>query len=323
MLSKIYSIFNSKSFHSKLMQLLILLALIMVGISVYKKYFSTIRHEGFQQSDKYILKEDQQSYDDFYCQIYDDLMLPEKRSEYEVSKIIEMTQPNIRYSSFLDVGSGTGTLVNRLKQKGYNAYGIDKSKSMVAKSQTNYPETTIKCSDVLEPITFDRGTFTHIICTGFTIYEIENKHQFFQNSYFWLQPNGYLILHLVDKDSFDPIIPAGKPRVLDSPQKYANQRITDTLIDFIDFTYKSTYDFSKSDGRVIHKETFTDNKTQNIRENERTLFMKNSEDILSIAIKYGFIVKGKVVMGEPNTEITGKENVDSPSQYLYILERLM
>jgi len=95
------------------------------------------------------------------------------------------------------------------------------------------------------------------------------------------------------------------------------------LIDFIDFTYKSSYDFSKSDGRVIHKETFTDNKTQNIRENERTLFMKNTEDILSIAIKYGFIVKGKVIMGEPNNEITGKENVDTPSQYLYILERIM
>ena len=323
MLSKIYSIFNSNSFHSKLMQLLILLTLTIVGLTVYKKYFLATRYEGFQQSDKYILKSEEKVYDDFYCQIYDDLMLPETRTEYEVSKIIEMTQPNTQYSSFLDVGSGTGSLVNRLKEKGYNAYGIDKSKSMVAKSQTKFPKTFIKCGDALEPITFDRGTFTHIICTGFTIYEIENKAQFFQNCYFWLQPNGYLILHLVDKDTFDPIIPAGKPRVLDSPQKYSNQRITETLIDFIDFKYKSTYDFSKSDGRVIHKETFNDNQTQNIRENERTLFMKNTEDILSISTKYGFIVKGKVIMGEPNTEINGKENVDSPSQYLYILERIM
>lgn len=323
MLSKIYSIFNSNSFHSKLMQLLILLTLTIVGISLYKKYFLKIGNEGFQQSDKYILKSEEKVYDDFYCQIYDDLMLPETRTEYEVSKIIEMTQPNIQYSSFLDVGSGTGSLVNRLKEKGYNAYGIDKSKSMVAKSQTKFPDASIKCGDALEPITFDRGTFTHVLCTGFTIYEIENKAQFFQNCYFWLQPNGYLILHLVDKDRFDPIIPAGKPRVLDSPQKYSNQRITETLIDFIDFKYKSTYDFSKSDGRVIHKETFTDNQTQNIRENERTLFMKNTEDILSLSIKYGFIVKGKVIMGEPNTEINGKENVDSPSQYLYILERIM
>jgi SAM-dependent methyltransferase len=250
-------------------------------------------------------------------------MLPETRTEYEVSKIIEMTQPNTQYSSFLDVGSGTGSLVNRLKEKGYNAYGIDKSKSMVAKSQTKFPDASIKCGDALEPITFDRGTFTHILCTGFTLYEIENKAQFFQNCYFWLQPNGYLILHLVDKDTFDPIIPSGKPRVLDSPQKYSNQRITETLIDFIDFKYKSTYDFSKSYERVIHKETFTDNQTQNIRENERTLFMKNTEDILSLSTKYGFIVKGKVIMGEPNTEINGKENVDSPSQYLYILERIM
>jgi hypothetical protein len=194
---------------------------------------------------------------------------------------------------------------------------------MVDKSQDKFPEAPIKCGDVLEPITYDRGAFTHIICSGFTIYEIENKARFFQNCYFWLQPNGVLILHLVDKDTFDPIIPAGKPRVLDSPQKYSNIRITDTLIDFIDFTYKSSYDFSKSDGRVLHRETFTDNKTKNIRENERTLFMKNTEDILTMATKYGFVVKGKVVMSEPNNEITNKEWVDTPSQFLYILERLM
>lgn len=282
-----------------------------------------MKHEGFRQSDRYILKENQMKYDEFYSQIYDDLMLSQTKSEYEVSKIIEMTEPNPHYSSFLDVGSGTGTMVNYLKQKGFNAYGIDKSKAMIAKSQDKFPDASMKCGDVLEPITFDRGTFTHIICTGFTIYEIEDKSRFFQNCYFWLQSNGYLILHLVDKDTFDPIIPAGKPRILDSPQKYSNQRITDTLIDFMDFTYKSSYDFSKSDERVIHKETFTDTKTQNIRENEMTLFMKNTEDILSTAIKYGFVIKGKVVMGDPNIEITSKELVDTPSQFLYILERLM
>lgn len=324
MLSKIYSIFNSKSFHSRLMQILIILALVMIGITLYKQYFSTKGYEGFRQSDKYILKENQMIYDDFYSQIYDDLMLPDKKSEYEVSKIIEMTEPSPQYSSFLDIGSGTGDLLQCLKNKGFeNAYGLDKSKSMIAKSQDKFPETSFKCGDALEPITFDRGAFTHIICTGFTIYEIENKNQFFQNSYFWLQPNGYLILHLVDKDKFDPIIPAGKPSVLDSPQKYSNERITDTVIDFMDFTYKSTYDFSKPDGKVVHKETFTDKQTQNIRENERTLYMKNTKDILSIAMNHGFVVKGKVVMGEPNSEISGKENVDSSSQFLYILERMM
>lgn len=323
MLSKIYSIFKSSSFHSRLLQLLILLSIAMVAILVYKRYFSGMVHEGFRQSDRYVLKENQNSYDDFYSQIYDDLMLPERKCQHEVSKIIEMTEPSKQYSSFLDVGSGTGDLVNSLKERGYNVYGMDKSKAMVAKSQDKFPDSHFKCGNALEPITFDRGTFTHIVCAGFTIYEIEDKSRFFQNCYFWLQPNGYMILHLVDRDRFDPIVPAGKPRVLDSPQKYSNRRITDTLIDFTDFTYKSSYDFSKSDGRVVHKETFSDKATQNIRENERTLFMKNTEDILIMATKYGFVVKGKVVMDEPNQEILGKEQVDSPSQFLYILERMM
>jgi SAM-dependent methyltransferase len=293
----------------------------MIGIILYKQSVSLARQEGFVQGDKYILKENQNAYDDFYAQIYDDLMLPDKKSEYEVSKIIEMTEPSRYYSSFLDVGSGTGDMVNILKKNGYKACGIDKSSAMIAKSQYKFPDASMKCGDVLDPITFDRGTFSHITCTGFTIYEIENKSLFFQNCYFWLQQNGYLILHLVDKDTFDPIIPAGKPKVLDSPQKYSKKRITDTLIDFMDFTYKSTYDFSKLDGRVTHKETFTDTKTQHIRENEQTLFMRNIEDVLSTAMKYGFIVKGKIVMGE--YENSNNEDMDTPSQFLYILERIM
>ena len=307
MFQKIYSIFNSNSLNSRLLQALILLAIAFIIINIYNQ--NSRKLEGFRQSDRYILKEDNQIYDEFYTQIYDDLMLPQNRTKYELLKIIEMTEPSKDYSVFLDIGSGTGHTVHNLKQSGYQAHGIDQSKSMVGFSQTKFSDISVKCGDVKDPIIFDRSTFTHILCMGMTIYEIENKWVFFQNSYFWLQQNGYLIIHLVDREKFGTIVPAGKPEVLDNPQKYSENRITDTIVDFIDFKYKSTYDFSKK-CQVIHKETFTDMKTQNIRENEKTLHMDSIEDILLLATKYGFLTKGKI-------------ELETEGEYIYIFEKMM
>ena len=42
----------------------------------------------------------------------------------------------------------------------------------------------------------------------------------------WLKPGGYLILHLVDRERFDPIVPAADPLIMVSAQKHAKERIT-------------------------------------------------------------------------------------------------
>jgi len=310
MFQKIYSIFSSNRFNHRLLQILIILACIFILLSLYNHYYVT-KLEGFQQSTKYVLRENENIYDNFYTQIYDDLMLPQNSNEYTVSKVIEMTEPSKYYSVFLDVGSGTGHTVESLREKGYQAYGIEQSKTMVGFSQTKFPEISVKCGNVKDPITYDRATFTHILCTELTLYEMEKKSTFFQNCYFWLQQNGYLILHLVDRNKFNTIIPSGKPALLDNPQKYTDRRITDTLIDFINFKYKSSYDFNKDNVRVLHKETFTDIKTNAVRENEKTLYMETIEETLLTASKYGFLVKGKMAL----------ENKEG--EYLYILERMM
>lgn len=309
MFEKIITMFTSNSRNNRLFQILIILAIIMI-IFNYKTSFTPTGKEGFTQSERYTLRANDDSYDDFYSQIYDKLMLPKEKTAGIISKMIAMTVPSKSYSTFLDVGSGTGNLVSALRSSGYKAYGIDKSQAMVDQSKQLIPDAPIKCGDVLDTITYDRGAFTHIICTGMTIYEITDKSQFFQNSYFWLQNNGYLILELVDRSTFDTVIPSGNPGILDGQvNKYSETRITDTLIDFPDFTYHSTFKFNNNGTTVIHKETFTDSCTKNIRENERVLEIDNPNDILKLAVQYGFIIKGKASM-------------ESPGEYLYILERL-
>uniref|UniRef100_A0A6C0HJ24 Methyltransferase type 11 domain-containing protein n=1 Tax=viral metagenome TaxID=1070528 RepID=A0A6C0HJ24_9ZZZZ len=294
------------------LRLLLALALILLIVITYNNNNPPARQEGFEQNDHFVLKQGQDIYDKFYTEKYDLLMKPHERALFEVNSVIEMTEPT-HNSVFLDVGSGTGHLVNVLQHKGYRVYGIDKSSDMIEKSEKTFPDNETIVGDVLNPMAFEHNTFSHILCMGNTIYELSDKETFFKNCYYWLVPNGYLILHLIDKDKFNPIIPVAKNTMFRNPQTYMKNRITNSDIDFSNFSYSADYIFPKDDTKVIVKEKFTDN-IGNIRQNENVLDVNPIENILQIAIRRGFIVHAKVNMSKCN----GDEN-----QYLYILERAM
>jgi SAM-dependent methyltransferase len=316
-------------YNTFLFELMLLLALAIVLLYVYKSWFKKgVGQEGFQQQEKFILKENGETYDDFYGEIYDTLMQPEERIRYEMDTILKTLQPEPKHARMLDIGSGTGVLVNYLKEKGFTAYGVDKSKAMVAISKERYP-IDVKCANVEEAMAYDRSLFTHIFCMNFTIYEIEDKLQLFKNCYYWLQHNSYLVLHLAEKDSFNAIIPGGKPEVLDSIQQLGEKRVTTTIIDFTDFLYKSEYVPCTSGNesgngnencrdtikQLIHKETFTDKSTQNIRQNERVLKFDGFDEIINMAVRAGFIAKGYFTMEKgPSRDV---------HQRIYILERTL
>ena len=293
------------------LSILISLSLIILIIHFLRLFNTKPYYEGFQQNAPFVLKRNNQIYDSFYAMVYDDLYKTEHRSDYEYKKIIEMTQPS-KKSEFLVVGSGTGHLVNNLNNAGYHAIGIDKSKAMIDYSEKKFPDIETKCGDVIDSMNYDKGVFTHITCMNFTIYHLEDKLTFFKNCYYWLMPNGYLIVHLVNREKYNPIIPAANPPLLDNPQKYSNTRIKDSKINFIDFEYQNSHDFkTDKDKRVIIKETFTDASTKNIRQNELTLYMENIDEIVNIAKKCGFIPHAQIKL------------LNDEHQYIYIFERLL
>lgn len=304
-------------YNPTLLQLVLFLAFIVLIYLLYKRITKhrNANNEGFQQNERFILKTENDTYDDFYGEIYDKLMLPEERIHYEMNHILQTITPSREHSIMLDVGSGTGELIVYLRKHGYTVYGVDKSRAMVDVAQTKLNTTVIKCANAEDPMTYDRSLFSHIFCMNFTIYEIENKSKFFENCYYWLKNNGYLIIHLADKDNFDAIIPAGKPSSLKGVPQIGGKRIKNTFIDFIDFTYKSEFtpviDNAK---QLIHKETFKDKATQNVRQNERTLQMETMEEIIDMARIAGFIPKGEFTMENGPAK--------DKSQKVYILERI-
>ena len=199
--------------------------------------------------------------------------------------------PNTR-SVILDVGSGTGHHVDKLAQYDLNVIGIDISPSMIAKAKYNYPDYNFLVGDVLNGFTFKSAQFTHILCMYFTIYYFEDKMKFFNNCMDWLMPGGTLIVHVVNREKFDPILPPGNPLYIVSPQKYSKERITKTKITFNDFVYSSNFELEPEKDIATFHEKFKFNNGK-VRKQEHKLYMNSEDDIINMAQDAGFIIQGK------------------------------
>lgn len=307
-----YTIFTSNRPDYFWLKILIVLTIILSIIMYLKRFDTSPFYEGFEQNERFMLKQDNDIYDDFYVDIYDKLQKTNSRTDYELKHILNLTSAD-EDSTMLDIGCGTGYLVNKLQLKGINVFGIEKSMAMFQQSKKLFPETNIRRADINEAMLYDRNTFSHILCDNFTIYEFEDKMNLFKNCYYWLKPDGYLMLHLVNRSEFSPIIPIGKPLIMNNPQDYSEQRITDTFVNFIDFTYKASYNFNKiNDNKVTVSETFTDVLSGNVRKNEMVLFMEKLEDILHMIQLCGFELANKVNMAGW---------IGDNQQYLYFFQK--
>jgi SAM-dependent methyltransferase len=308
------------------LKILILIGLIAFIIVIYKIFYGKIlKREGFDQNKKYLLRRNDDIIDDFFVEVYDVINPPETRVESQLNAIIQTTQPSKESSTFLDVGSKTGAVVDTLFDKGYRVYGVDKSDAMVNYAKKIYPTIAISCGDVNDSMLYEKGTFTHILCLDFNIYSFKDKVAFFRNCFHWLKSGGYLIVHLVDKTRFNATIPASIPynpfnwgfiqaNFSDNFKEYPkNERSLKTTADFRSFTYDAEYDVQSKSNEVLFREKFTDKETSNIRENEKTLYMEEMGEIINDALFCNFIVQGKMSLAD----IGGVD----PNQFLYIFER--
>tara|TARA_Y100000768_G_C23946801_1_gene668024 strand:+ start:496 stop:1440 length:945 start_codon:yes stop_codon:yes gene_type:complete len=297
--------FTKSSLWFKMTVVVLFILLLLVITNKYKP-----TKENFIQKKKFEMKVGPEIYDKFYASIYNDLVYDKVKNEYEVGEIINATHPT-NQSLILDIGSGTGQHVAALNDAGYPTVGLDLSPSMVGIAKKKYPNLKFKQGSALEFMLYPADSFTHILCLYFTIYYIKDKNRFIKNCFDWLKPGGYFVLHLVNRDKFDPILNTADPLQLVSAQRYAKKRITNSLIKFDDFKYRGDFKLNKKNDTATFEEIFKDDKTKHIRQNIHKMYMPTQKHILSIAKENGFILLGKIDMVPVQYEY----------QYLYILQK--
>ena len=293
------------------LKIFIMVSLVLLLLHRYNQVSGDNRIEGFTQMKPYILKENSNLYDDFYVKHYDKYAYGKSKTDFEFKEICYTSKPSKKNSNILDVGCGTGNLVKKFVKQGYKIKGIDKSKSMIKKAKSNHPNCKFNVEDALTSVNHSPNTFTHILCTYFTIYYIKNKKEFFRNAFTWLKPKGTLTLHLVNRDKFSPVVDAAEMLLMVDPQKYAKKRITKSLIKFNNYTYKADFKLQRHKNMAVFDEKFISDKSGNVRENQHTFYMEKQKDILALAKSVGFILQGKIDM----------KGCGFKYQYLYVLKK--
>jgi SAM-dependent methyltransferase len=283
-------------------KLLILISFFMLVILIFKGLKNNYK-EGFVQKEQFLFKTGADIYDNFYADIYDYLVFNNIKNEYELGEIVNKTTPT-NQSRILDIGCGTGHHVASLASKGINILGIDISPSMIQKAKENYPNYNFKVADALNIEQFTSNSFSHIMCMYFTIYYIENRNKFFQNCMKWLMPGGYLIIHLVDREKIDPILPPDRPFEV-------NGKNNDTLIKFNNFAYNADFQLDRQNNIVKFVEKFKNYNDGKIRKNEHIMHMPDTKVIVDEALNSGFILYSQIDLLPCNYQY----------QYIYIFTK--
>ena len=274
-----------------LVKLIIVLLLSIIFLKIYRNR----QVEHFSNSKKVYKVAPHDIYDTFYSNIYDQLFGDGSKNRFEIKEITKKALNKWKKKiKILDAGCGTGWHTHILSKK-YNIIGIDRSMSMLKKARKLNAKHLLKLGNIMNNKMFKKNEFSHILCLYFTLYYMDNISGLFKNFNRWLLPNGIAVVHLVDRDNFDPLLSATSPFPAFSLQKYSKKRLTKSKIHFNNFVYQGNFN-KDDDSHVKFTETFDFKKKPLIRKQTHLLNMPTIDEIISIAQNNGFKLIHKVSM---------------------------
>ncbi len=231
-------------------------------------------------------------FDDFYAKVYDQIVAGTERQDAEVALTLAWAknfQPEVSHIQVLDVGCGTGGQVAAFKKLGVaKAVGIDRSESMIARARTNHKDLDLRVGDAEMIGTAAAGEYNLITLYYFTFYYLQDRVNAVRNFYQWLQPGGCLVLHLVNREKFDPILESASPFLAFSVQKYSKERVTHSKVAFDKFDYEADFSLDGSKGTFTEIFSFASGKK---RRQIHTRRMPTMAQIVSEVESAGFKYK--------------------------------
>jgi SAM-dependent methyltransferase len=231
-------------------------------------------------------------YDEFYAKIYDQIVDGTQRQDAEMNLSLGWARkyrPEKASIQVLDVGCGTGGQV-ALFQKAEvgKVVGLDNSSAMVERGRKLHPEADLRVGSADIIGTFAAGEFNLATMYYFTYYYLRDRTVALKNIFSWLQPGGCLIIHIVNREKFDPILESASPFVAFSVQKYAKERVTHSKVSFDKFDYEADFQLKGAIGEFHETFTFKDGKR---RKQTHTLRMPTMEQVVGEVESCGFKYK--------------------------------
>lgn len=275
--------------------------LVVFGIDKLTTYNSLTIKEGFvseQDNYKWLIENDD-VFDDFYSSVFTKLTQNENLIQAETAICLEEFSQKMPKDqlSILDAACGIGIGTCAFAKQGVgNVVGIDKSMAMIRYAKgTTIPNTTLTESqkqdiefrtlDLLGPGAAAGSEFTHACLLYFAVYYFPDLEPLFRNIHFWVKPGGTLVVEVVNKYKFEPILDSSNPWVGTSPQRYVKERITKSHAVFDKFDYESVFELD--DPKAEFRETFRF-KNGNVRRQKHILYMPSIPDIIKKAEQTGW-----------------------------------
>lgn len=246
-------------------------------------------------------------YDDFYASVYDKLAQGIERSAGKVALVMTQWKKygiEPKDMKVLDAGCGTGIATLAFKKLGAGAViGLDQSESMLRQARNvTQPATTLTEADkqtiewrqgnLLNPSALAGSEVNCATLFYFIVYYVKDLDALFRNMAFWVAPGGNLVVEVVNKYKFDPILDSASPFAGFSIQKYADKRQTKSKVAFDKFDYEAEFLLTDDspNGGAEFREAFSF-KDGSKRKQKHSFYMPEIKKIVSSATYAGWNYK--------------------------------
>lgn len=233
-------------------------------------------------------------YDDFYSKIYDKLFSAPYKIEFEVNDLDEsiLSKMDKDKVKILDIGCGSGQHIKLLSDRNYNVIGIDNSNEMLKVAKKKTPNVRFILGNALDKSQFSAKKFNIISCYYFTVYYFKDLRKFLENVSFWLKEDGVFVVHIVNKDKFDPILEPASPFPAFSLQKYTKGRVMKSDVVFNTFDYQSEFKILNNN-KANFIEKFNFKKKSQTRKQVHEFYMFNIKQFIRIGKDYSLNLIGR------------------------------
>jgi SAM-dependent methyltransferase len=224
-----------------------------------------------------------------YSRMHDTLFRDESKEAYEADLLTEVAGIK-RDSTVVEVGSGTGhRLACLAASSGCRPTGLEDNRGLVSLAQNTYPKGDFAHGSIYTSSGLaDRGRYSHVLVLNFEVYKHADKARFMRSLYGVLAPGGRLALHLVNRDKFDPAVPASAAFVGVSPQNYTDTRIVRSRVVFDTHDYVSDLKVPSKGDEYVFVETLTPKDGGQTVQNRTNLYMPQQKAVLAQARDAGF-----------------------------------